>query len=228
MFETVLLAIHILAGSTALLAAVIPVVTKKGGTNHVRAGRVYALAMTVVFITALPLAILGDDIFLLIIGIFSFYLVFAGWRFARNSGAKPLWVDWTATSIMAATGLAMWVYGAVMGLSGDSMWVTLAVFGTIAVALSLTDAQYHRKWSEAAPTRIQRHLTNMLAGTIATITAVAVVNVDFEPAWIVWMAPTALITPLIVWWNIKLARRRMQGTLPNNSEVEVTDSLSQG
>jgi len=208
--ETVLLYIHILAGSTALLAAVIPVATKKGGTHHVRAGRVYALAMTIVFVTALPLAILGDDIFLLIIAFFSFYLVFAGWRFARNRGRKPQLVDWAAVSIMAVTGLSMWIYSAVIGLSGDSIWIALAVFGTIAVALSVVDVQYHHNWSESASQRIQRHLTNMLAGTIATITAVAVVNLDFEPAWITWIAPTALITPLIVWWNVKLARLRVR------------------
>ena len=208
MIETTLLVIHIVAGSTALLAAVIPVVTKKGGTNHVRAGRAYAAAMSIVFVTALPLAILRADTFLLIIAVFSFYLVFAGWRFARNRGGKPLWIDWTATSIMAATGLAMWIYGAVIGLSGDTQWVVLFIFGTIAIALSLADARYHHKWSDSVATRIQRHLTNMLAGTIATVTAVAVVNVDFEPAWVVWVAPTAAITPLIVWWNIKIARLR--------------------
>ncbi len=212
MFETALLYVHILAGSIALLAAVIPVVTKKGATNHVRAGRVYALAMTVVFITALPLAILGADIFLLVIAIFSFYFVFAGWRFARNSRGQPLWVDWTAVGIMGLTGLSMWVFGAVLGLSGDSIWVPLAVFGTIAIALSLADVQYHRNWSESTAQRIQRHLTNMLAGTIATVTAVAVVNLDFEPAWITWIAPTAVITPIIVWWNIRLARLRMRQT----------------
>ena len=209
MFETVLLYIHILAGSTALLAAVIPVVTKKGGKHHVRAGRVFALAMSIVFVTALPLAILGASVFLLIIAVFSFYLVFAGWRFARNRGRQPLWVDWAAVTIMAVTGISMWAYGAVIGLSGDSMWIPLAVFGFIALALSLADGQYHRNWSETANQRIQRHLTNMLAGTIATITAVAVVNVDLEPAWITWIAPTVLITPLIVWWNVRLARLRV-------------------
>ena len=70
-----------------------------------------------IFVTALPLAILGDDIFLLIIAFFSFYLVFAGWRFARNSVRKPHWVDWAAVTIMAVTGLAMWAYGAVIGTS---------------------------------------------------------------------------------------------------------------
>ncbi len=212
MIETALLVIHIVAGSMALLAAVIPVVTKKGGTNHVRAGRVYAAAMSIVFVTALPLAVLGADTFLLIIAVFSFYLVFAGWRFARNRRGKPLPIDWTATSIMAATGLAMWLYGTFIGLSGDTQWVVLLIFGAIAIALSLADARYHLKWSDSVATRIQRHLTNMLAGTIATITAVAVVNVDFEPAWVVWVAPTAAITPLIVWWNIKIARLRMRPT----------------
>ena len=211
-FEFVLLIVHIVAGSIALLLAVIPVVTQKGGTYHKRAGRVYAVAMTVVFLTALPLAVLGSDIFLFIIAIFSFYLVFAGWRFASNHGGRPSWVDWTAVSVMGLTGVGMWVYGAVIGLSGDSRWVALGVFGAIAVALSLADVQFHRKWPESAAGRIQRHLTNMLAGTIATVTAVAVVNVDMNPIWLPWMLPTVLITPLIVWWNVRVAQSRTPRT----------------
>ena len=41
-------------------------------------GRVYAIAMTVIVLTALPLAVLGASVFLLLIAVFSFYLVFAG------------------------------------------------------------------------------------------------------------------------------------------------------
>ena len=85
----ILLVLHIAAGSIALLAAVLALVTAKGGTNHVRVGRVYALGMTVIFLTALPLAMLGANIFLLLIAVFSFYLVFAGWRFARNRRGRP-------------------------------------------------------------------------------------------------------------------------------------------
>ncbi len=207
MFETALLYTHILAGSAALIAAVVPVVTKKGGAKHVMAGRVYAVMMSIVFVTALPLAVIGDDIFLLIIAIFSFYLVFAGWRFARNRSRRPHWIDWTAVATMIVTGLAMWAYAVIAGLSDDSIWIVLAIFGTIAVALSIADGNYHRNWSDKASQRIQRHLTNMFAGTIATVTAVAVVNLDFvEPAWITWIAPTALITPVIVWWNVRVAQ----------------------
>ena len=159
-------------------------------------------------VTALPLAMLGANVVLLLVAVFSFYLVFAGWRFARNASGRPRPVDWTAAVIMALTGLGMWGYGAVLFLRGDSQWVTMAVFGFIAAALSATDLRHHRASPPPAPQRIARHLTNMLAGTIATVTAVVVVNVETDPPWLAWILPTLVITPLIAWWN----RRVLRGT----------------
>ncbi len=216
MIGQILLILHIAAGSVSLLTAVLALATSKGGKNHLRAGRVYAVGMTVIFLTAIPLALLGASIFLLLIAVFSFYLVFAGWRFARNRRGHPHLVDWTAVAILGLTGLGMWGYGAMIGMQGDSQWVTLLVFGFIAVALSLTDGYFHsrlaRGQARAGKQRIQRHLTNMLAGTIATVTAVTVVNMppDLLPpmwVWIPWVLPTMLITPLIVWWNFRIGGR---------------------
>ncbi|MDE0032139.1 MAG: hypothetical protein OXU75_03290 [Deltaproteobacteria bacterium] len=208
MAGTVLLVVHIAAGAVALVAAAVALSTAKGRLHHIRAGRVYAAAMALVCVTALPLAILGDDVVLLLVAVFSFYLVFAGWRFARNAGGRPQPVDWSAAVIMALTGPGMWVYGAVLFPRGDSQWVTMAVFGFIAVALSAADLRYHRTSPRPGAQRIARHLTNMLAGTIATVTAVVVVNVDTRPAWLAWILPTLLITPLIAWWNRRVLRGR--------------------
>ncbi len=211
MIQTILLILHIAAGSIALLTAAIALATAKGGVNHVKAGRAYAISMTVIFLTAIPLAMLGSDIFLLLIAVFSFYLVFAGWRFARNRRGRPQSVDWTAVVILGLTGLGMWGYGAVLGTRGDSQWVTLLIFGGIAVALALADGYFHfrlaKGLSGAGKQRVQRHLTNMLAGTISTITAVMVVNLDLNPVWIPWILPTIVITPLIVWWNLRVSGR---------------------
>ena len=204
----VLLVVHIAAGAVALVAAAVALSTAKGRSHHIRAGRVYAAAMALVCVTALPLAILGGDVVLLLVAVFSFYLVFAGWRFARNAGGRPRPVDWSAAVIMALTGLGMWGYGAVLFARGDSQWVTMAVFGVIAAALSAADLRYHRTSPRPGVQRIARHLTNMLAGTIATVTAVVVVNVETNPAWLAWILPTLLITPLIAWWN----RRVLRGT----------------
>ena len=207
MLNTILLALHIGAGSVALLTAGIAAFIPKGEKWHILSGRVYAVAMTLVFLTAAPLALLGANIFLLLIAFFSFYLVFAGWRFARNRRGHPHAVDWAAAAIMLTTGLGMGVYGGMLAGAGDSQWVTMTVFAAIAVALGLADGLYHRQRRATGGQRISRHLTNMLAGTIATITAVLVVNVETNPPWIAWIAPTVVITPFIAWWNVRVARQ---------------------
>ena len=184
MLNTALLAVHIGSGSFALLTAAIALVTQKGGTRHIRAGRVYAISMALVFLTAVPLAFLGSDIFLLLIAVFSFYIVFAGWRFARNYEGKPHLADWAAIAAMGLTSLGMCGYAIVLASGGSSQWITMTLFGFIALALSLADAGFYRTANTRSPQRIARHLTNMMAGTIATITAVVVVNVDPKPVWL--------------------------------------------
>ena len=208
MINTVLLTIHIVSGSAALLTAAIALITQKGGTKHIIAGRVYAVAMTLVFLTAVPLAILGASVFLLLIAVFSFYLVFAGWRFARNYTGRPHPVDWAAMTTMGLTGLGMWGYAAVLASGSSSQWITMTSFGFIALALSLADVLFYCAANTRGARRIARHLTNMMAGTIATVTAVLVVNVDTNPVWLGWILPTLLMTPLIVWWNFRIARPR--------------------
>ncbi len=211
MISVALLVVHIACGSVALLAAAVALATAKGRRNHILSGRVYALGMSGVFVTAVPLALLGADTFLLFIAFFSFYMVFAGWRFARNRRGQAQPLDWTAVAIMALTGLGMWVYGGVIGMGGDSRWVTLTLFGLIALGLAGADALFHRRYGRrAGPVpyhrRMSRHLTNMMAGTIATVTAVLVVNVATNPVWLAWILPTLVMTPLIVWWNVRVAR----------------------
>ncbi len=215
----VLLIIHIAAGSVALLTALVALVTAKGGILHVRAGRVYAIGMTVIFLTAIPLALLGSSVFLLLIACFSFYLVFAGWRFARNRSRRPRPVDWAAVGILGVTGLAMWGYAAVLAQSGSGQWITMLAFGGIAVALSVADGLFFNsgRGANRRPAnhrRIQRHLTNMMAGTIATITAVMVVNVSMNPVWLPWLLPTIVITPLIIWWNVRTALQAKRRPTP--------------
>ncbi len=222
MVFNLLLVIHITSGSVALLMAVIALVTAKGRRHHVLAGRIYASAMTVIFLTAVPLAVLGSNVFLLLIAVFSFYLVFAGWRFARNRRGSPQRLDWSAAATMGVTGLAMWGYGITLAGDSNEHWVTMLLLGAIAVALSLNDTRYYFRLTitsgqrPSGTKRISRHLTNMLAGTISTVTAVFVVNVDTDPAWLAWILPTVAITPLIIWWNVRI-RRKTGRPLPRHT-----------
>ena len=199
----ILLSIHILAGTIALLCAALAVSSEKGKKFHVLPGRTYFWCMVVIFLTAIPMAIINSNTFLFLIAIFSFYLAFAGMRFAKNRKGIATTIDWIAVSLMILSGLGMWALAITYFISDNSQYITLLVFGFIALALGYGDYRSHKNKAATGKERIAKHLTNMMAGTIAVITAVLVVNVNIEPIWIWWLLPTVVITPIISYWNKK-------------------------
>lgn len=195
------LGVHILGGSIALLSAAVAVATKKGGKQHRRFGKWYTAGMLGVFLTAVPLALLKNNVFLFLIALFSCYLVFSGFRFARNKSGVPHVQDWIAVATILLSSVGMTALSFMFYRQGDAQWVTLMVFSLIAGGLGISDSVILRNRNATGKHRIARHLTNMLAGTIATVTAVLVVNVATNPAWIAWLTPTVVITPVIFYWN---------------------------
>ena len=199
----ILLVIHILAGTIALLCAALAVSSEKGKKFHVLSGRTYFWCMVGIFLTAIPMSIINSNTFLFLIAIFSFYLAFAGMRFAKNRKGIATTIDWIAVSLMILSGLGMWALAITYFISDNSQYITLLVFGFIALALGYGDYRSHKNKAATGKERIAKHLTNMMAGTIAVITAVLVVNVNIEPIWIWWVLPTVVITPIISYWNKK-------------------------
>ena len=196
-----LLVAHIFAGCISLIAAVFAVVSSKGKQAHILAGRTYFWGMAVIFLTAIPMSISSSNVFLFLIAIFSFYLAYAGMRFARNRTGTANLFEWVAVGLMVFSGLAMWFLALVYFMNNNSQYITLTVFGFIAISLGYMDFRSYRNKSAIGKQRIARHLTNMLAGTIAVITAVLVTNLSIEPVFILWILPTIIISPLIFWWN---------------------------
>ena len=201
-----LLPIHILAGTIALLAAVFAICSEKGKKIHINAGRTYYWGMAGIFLTALPMSIITSNVFLFLIAFFSFYLAFAGRRFAQNRKGIASIVDWIAVGLMIAAGLGMWVLAVFYYIEINSQYITLTIFGFIAIALGYTDYKTYKQQEATGNKRIARHLTDMLAGTIALVTAVLVVNIDMEPQWLPWILPTVILVPLIIWWNWKIMK----------------------
>tara|TARA_B000000557_G_scaffold229834_1_gene202230 strand:- start:375 stop:1004 length:630 start_codon:yes stop_codon:yes gene_type:complete len=199
-----LLVAHIFAGCISLIAAVFAVVSSKGKQAHILAGRTYFWGMAVIFLTAIPMSISSSNVFSFLIAIFSFYLAYAGMRFARNRAGTANLFDWVAVGLMVFSGLAMWFLALVYFMNNNSQYITLTVFGFIAISLGYMDFRSYRNKSAIGKQRIARHLTNMLAGTIAVITAVLVTNLSIEPVFILWILPTIIIFPLIFWWNRKI------------------------
>jgi hypothetical protein len=178
----------------------------KGKKLHIFSGKAYVWCMAAIFFTALPMAIISDNIFLLLIALFSFYLAFAGMRFAANRQGIATNLDWFAIGIMLLSGMSMWILSILYFIDNNSQYIPLLVFGCVAGALGFADFKSYQNKKAIGQERIARHLTNMMGGTISVITAVLVVNVSVEPLWIWWILPTVLITPIIVWWNVQVLK----------------------
>lgn len=208
LFDATLL-LHVLAGTLALGAGGAAAALRKGGPGHRRAGRLYGWSMLAVVLTALVLATIHPSIFLLVVAVFSFYLVFTGWRAAVLQDGRPRPADAAASLLMLATGAAMAGWGAsawLPGAVGPPQAPVLLVFGGIGLTLALQDIGWLRRGGDRGKARIARHLGRMLGGLIATVTATLVVNFPALPPPVVWLAPTLLLSPVIAWWSARVLR----------------------
>ncbi len=199
-----LLVILIFAGVIALSSAALALSTEKGKKFHVLYGKSYFWAMVLIFLTAIPMSILKSNIFLFLIAIFSFYLAFSGMRFAGNRKGVPVRLDFIAVNFMFLSGAGMWILAIIFFINNNSQFITLIVFGFLALFLGYGDFQTFKNQTATGKERIAKHLTNMMGGTIAVVTAVLVVNPPADPEWVWWILPTVLITPVITWWNKKV------------------------
>jgi len=80
------LAVHVLAGLIAVVTGAVAALVRKGSPRHIRAGRWYYLAITVVFVTATVLAALRwrQDYHLFIIGAVAFTAATIGYQHRRR------------------------------------------------------------------------------------------------------------------------------------------------
>jgi uncharacterized membrane protein HdeD (DUF308 family) len=80
------LAVHIISGLTAVITGAIAALSQKGSRRHIRAGRFYYRAITVVFTTATILAAMRwkQDYYLFIIGAAAFTAATIGYQHRRR------------------------------------------------------------------------------------------------------------------------------------------------
>jgi uncharacterized membrane protein len=205
-----LLSLHIAAGFMALVAGAGAMLTRKGERHHLRNGKIYFWGMAVVAATALPLAVLGSDIFLFAVAILSFYLAFSGYRVVvrmrRGMLGRPAPLDWIATSCVLLASVGLLAYGIGPG-GGD---VTALVFGGVAGLLGVWDLRVlGRSRVAAGPGEWwATHMRSMLGAYIATFTAFAVANATFLPPLVRWLAPTVAGSIGIAIW---VERYRREG-----------------
>jgi len=143
-----------------------------------------------------------NNSFLLGTAVFTLYMVYSGQRFARRKRGEAAWRRHLDDALLAfgligALGLLLiGVPSLLQGILG--MNIVSVVFGTVTGAFVLRDLRMRLK-DQGYDRRenLLLHIGRMGGGYIATFTAFLVTNVYLEPAWVLWLAPTAIGSALI-------------------------------
>ena len=210
---TSILYLHIAGGAAALLSMFIPLLTKKGGQTHRRAGWVFVAGMTMVSITALLLAgtrWVSDPTprgreagaFLFFVSILTATSVSAGVRVlrakTRTVAHRHPW-DLGLPALRAVASLTAAAYG--LG-TGNQLFTAFSVIGLLGgggnLAYWLTPPSHPMHWWF-------EHMSNMLGACIAATTAFLVVNAGNLGlqtfSFVVWLTPTVIGVPTIAIWT---------------------------
>ena len=212
MLQMAILIVHIFAGSIALCTAAGAFMTKKGRAWHARNGKIYSFAMMIVALSSFILVILGSPFFLLMIGIFSGYIVAVGGRRAVNRKGAVVKIDRILIAIGIIGALGLFVTSAVI-FSGSNLiksngegrifGIVPLVFAGICGGLVWVQTRVDEKGlAPRGKLRITQHVIFMGSGTIATVTAfllTAVSNSVF-----LWIIPTIVGTAGIIFWTMKV------------------------
>ena len=217
----IILTLHVISGFTALFGGLVPMLAKKGSRLHVRGGWIYFCAMTGVLISTIALFTMKPDklLFLLLVGIFSFYIAFSGVRAVRFKRPKNLAapLDWIVAGLVAICGLAMISLSCVNFLSAEGIFdlgVLFLVFGGICTIQAVADLLKFRQLVNGIPLKqpwLAAHIIKMGGAYIATCTAFFVVNIHFLPGLLVWLSPTA-IGSIMIAYTLKKYKKRPQRT----------------
>ena len=193
--------LHIIAGSFALLSGPLAVGFKHGGKLHRIFGKIFFFAMMTVAVTATVVGLAHKNYFLFIVAVFSAYLVSTGYRILYlkklHKEQKPEKIDLLISGIMFAFSIAFLLWGTYLALHKESFSVVFFTFGIISFLLVRKDRKIFAAQNLEKSYWLFVHITKMIAGIIAAFTAFLVVNVKFEPGFVVWVAPT-LIGGLVI------------------------------
>lgn len=213
-FITVLIYIHALFGGMALLAGTVAVASKKGKPLHTSTGRIFYYSMLMSALMALVISVLPghESAFLFSIGMFSTYLLLAGYRGLKfKNGAKNIKWDKILSISVMVVGFGM----VTMSLFFTyRLNIVLLVFGCAAIIFGIRDVRMYRNIEALKKNWLRIHLGKMTGAYIASFSAFLVVNQFFHPL-VNWLLPSILGGIFITYWIVRLnTKNKLQTEIP--------------
>jgi uncharacterized membrane protein len=206
-FFKVLLYIHIAAGSVSLIAGSINIFRSKGDKVHKTVGLFFLYGMLINGFAGLLMSLIHINYFLLIIAVFSIYMVTTGQRFLNlkklNASQKPEAIDWIVSSLMLLFGIGFIGFGGYLIVSANYFGIVPLIFGLISILMVLQDFRNYKGKTNSKNFWLLVHIQRMMGSYIAAVTAFLVVNNTILPSIVAWLLPALIVVPLIFKWSRK-------------------------
>jgi uncharacterized membrane protein len=203
----ILLSIHIIAGSIGLATGTLNIARKKGDKAHKNVGKFFFYSMLINGFSGLLMTLIHRNDFLLIISVFSIYMVATGQRYLSlkglSRGEKPKTIDWILSFCMLLFGIAFIVFGMYLVENSNYFGTVLIIFGLISILMVRVDYKNYTGKISINNFWLLVHIQRMIGSYIAATTAFLVVNNTILPGIIAWLLPSVLIIPLIFIWSKK-------------------------
>jgi len=224
---TILLIIHVAAGTSAILTGGVAIFSKKGGKVHKKSGRLYYFGMLIAGLTGIVTSIKVDSIFLLAVAIFTLHATWGGNRSVKKKKGEPVYLPILDKVFMflslPVAGILIFMAIRVMIQGQIGIGSIPLTFGIIVLRGALSELKMYFKGTVISKKEaLLNHIGQMGGAYIATITAFLANNVQFSPQFLVWLGPTLVGTPLMIMairkWRKKLypKGKPAQNTVPNN------------
>lgn len=122
------IAVHIAAGSSALVVGLIALIVKKGKKLHKLTGRLFLILMTIVILTGLiGVFVFGRNTFLLVITVLSGYQAFSGYRVIKAKSNSPKFID-IGICLLALISVSYFLY---YFKSIGMIWSPVIIYSTV-------------------------------------------------------------------------------------------------
>jgi len=202
--EKALLISHASAGLITLITGIVAMLTPKRLKLHKPAGKVFYYTMWYVVMSAFLLSYMRSNVFLFLVGTLTFYTNVTGFRAIAHYKSKIVkinWIDWSSWIItIVLLAAVQYLLLSKYGFRFDGAFIVINVFTIILIANLIQDMKLFRG-SRSKKEYLVAHIGKMGGTFIAAITAALVQNVTTDPIWVAWLMPTALVTPILIYFS---------------------------
>ena len=215
--------LHIFTGFCGFILAPVAVAVKHGGKFHRIAGNFFVGVMLTASLSALLLAYFHPNVFLFMVGIFSFYMTCNGYRVLYRKKIavtkKVAILDWAIIAINTISCASLVVFG-IINLP-NSFGIIAIVLGSIGFLLSYADIKTFIKPPADKTYWLYVHISNMIGAWIAAVTAFSATSLTFLPTVVQWLWPSLIGGFAISYFTKKYKQKLTKKKVEETVEIKI-------